>query len=512
MSELDSLYESLKTDAQGTQDARWNAKISSAFEQDPDHPGIRALWGNHLLWKGRLEEATELIESAATNDSEDSQVLAYLGNLNAYLNRTEKAMDLYRRSLEIDSNNYTALLNYPFLLQKQGQVDECNRLLDHLKQSYPQNGRAIAVRSYIPLAKANYSEVRAILAEYSGPENDNICLAQARLALREGEWNLSEQLARRATQLNPEYSSAWEHLCMLLVHQGRLVEAKEAGEYAIGINPRSAVALKELSKIAKRLGDKDLAKEYEARAASAIPFLSEMQSTGKDMLKLLHTGDKRALRELMHNAEHASGEVQGNAVLGLCLYFESHLDAKEIPDFLSIAKRHEVRQASVASLEFSWLLNSAKLAEAEAVLTQMKIAHPGDALPRIAELRLLIAKGELDQAKQLAIAIERDGLNDPHLYYRVIIPLLDADLKEEAGAFLNQLVKKFPQSDAAQQAQMVVSLSNGDIERGLEIFRNQAKVNEFNPKAGCLKLLVKLPVVMARLVLIKLGIIKRRRP
>lgn len=82
-------------------------------------------------------------------------------------------------------------------------------------------------------------------------------LDRAHRALADQNPALAERIARQATQRFPKSSAAWRTLGLILQEAGRTLEAFEAYERALGLNPNDVDIALALSHAASRLGMKD---------------------------------------------------------------------------------------------------------------------------------------------------------------------------------------------------------------------------------------------------------------
>ena len=111
--------------------------------------------------------------------------------------------------------------------------------------------------------------LRSVEIDERNPQaRQNLALA----ALHEGNWPLCEQEARAALALNPTLPLAWNYLGIALFNQRRRVEAIEAWQQSVALDPGDLDVLYNLASVAARAGRVEVARpalERFVREASA---------------------------------------------------------------------------------------------------------------------------------------------------------------------------------------------------------------------------------------------------
>jgi len=96
-----------------------------------------------------------------------------------------------------------------------------------------------------------------------------VATLRASIAVAAGRYPLAQQNARYVVTRQPERSDAWVILGRALAGMGRLLQAREALERGVAIDPRDAVALTLLGLVQERLGQPGAAEAAYARARQA---------------------------------------------------------------------------------------------------------------------------------------------------------------------------------------------------------------------------------------------------
>ncbi len=171
-----------------------------------------------------------------------------LGYLLRTQGRIEKAIEHYRKAIQINPNSSEALNNLGLALADEGRFEEAienyqkaiqinpnsSEALDHL-------GHALAEEGRFDEAIKNY--YRAIQINPNSPEAlDHLGHALA----EEGRFDEAIENYQKAVRINPDFFEALNHLGLALAEESRFDEAIESYHQAVQINPISFEALDNL--------------------------------------------------------------------------------------------------------------------------------------------------------------------------------------------------------------------------------------------------------------------------
>ena len=195
-----------------------------ALDADPNLGIAIALAGvtrSYLMFAGWLEldelvalEQMRLAGAALDSDPNDPEILACVARTIAFLGRDDDtALQLADRSTELCPNLALAWNHRGWVNMNCGRPAEALASLE----------RALALSPHDPM---EYDTLTA--------------MAWARFTL--GDYSRSVDLAKRATQLNPRFSSTWRMLSAALVASGQAVKAAEAARQVLKIEPSFRVS------------------------------------------------------------------------------------------------------------------------------------------------------------------------------------------------------------------------------------------------------------------------------
>ena len=190
-----------------------------ALDADPNLGIAIALAGvtrSYLMFAGWLEldelvalEQMRLAGAALDSDPNDPEILACVARTIAFLGRDDDtALQLADRSTELCPNLALAWNHRGWVNMNCGRPAEALASLE----------QALALSPHDPM---EYDTLTA--------------MAWARFTL--GDYSRSVDLAKRATQLNPRFSSTWRMLSAALVASGQAVKAAEAARQVLKIEP-----------------------------------------------------------------------------------------------------------------------------------------------------------------------------------------------------------------------------------------------------------------------------------
>jgi len=185
----------------------------------------------------------------------------------------EKAVALYRKALEMNPNNDTALNSLGALLLEQKKVSEAIEYLEKGIAVAPQNallhynyGRTLAACGKVPESIAQYREAVRLSPKLIDAYRDlGIALHKQK------EFVESEQFFQKATELAPGNGDMYYNLGFSQLEQGKLDAADASFRQAIRIQPQNMDALALLGQIAGRQGRFEEAERYYGQALNLEP-------------------------------------------------------------------------------------------------------------------------------------------------------------------------------------------------------------------------------------------------
>jgi tetratricopeptide (TPR) repeat protein len=233
----------------------------------------------------------------------------------------EKSVALYRKALEMNPQNVTALNSLGALLLEQKKVGEAIEFLEKGLAIAPENsllhynyGRTLAACGKIPESIAQYRETVRLDPKITDAWRDlGIALSKQK--------NLpeSEQCFQKVIELDPENADVYYNLGFSQMQQDKLDLAAGNFQQAVKINPKNADAFALLGQIASRQKKYDEAERYYTQALTLQPehvgYLVEFERI------LFQKGDySKAEAQLAKAAKLMPNNATIRYNLGLVLY------------------------------------------------------------------------------------------------------------------------------------------------------------------------------------------------
>ena len=222
---------------------------------------------------GQVSEATETLQRAIALDPESAAAYNDLGLLHLAEGDPTQALVCFNRAIEISPELAIAHYNKGLGLQRQGLSTEAIAAFRRAIAIAPDCAEAHAKLANLLSIDDARDEVLACLrrAAAAKPKSGLAFLCKARIYVEEGNAAAAEELARRATELDPQNSDAYCLLGSILMQLGRFHDAAAAYDLGIALNRGQVAAYHELVHV-KRLTEADRAlmaqmecmlKEYE---------------------------------------------------------------------------------------------------------------------------------------------------------------------------------------------------------------------------------------------------------
>lgn len=238
--------------------------LETVLKEDPDNPAALTLIGTILSSRDRFDQGIELLEAAVRRSPTLVEAQHNLANALYLAGRLEEAAEAYRRVIELQpfsAEDHYALGNVLFAMQQPGEA-------------------IAAYRRALDLGAGESAPVHAALG---------VALAAS------GDVEGGRAALRRATEVDPGLTDAWNALGNFAEREGRLADAAGLYETALGTDPRHPGALFNNARLALRTGDLPAAKQHVGALLEHHPAMPQ----GRLLESQLHLaqGDPAAARE-----------------------------------------------------------------------------------------------------------------------------------------------------------------------------------------------------------------------
>ncbi|MEG4455093.1 tetratricopeptide repeat protein [Microcoleus sp. N9_A1] len=178
----------------------------------PDALAAYKLWGKILQVQGNIEEAIECYKKAVQINSNEADIYVNLGTLYAMEKQLLPAIACYQRAIAIQPNLAPAYRNLARVWRQQGKQEEANEC---------------------------WYEAYSLEPEKVSPDQH---FKLGNLLFKQGQITYAIACYRRAIELNPNLTAAYQNLAIGLKKQGKLHEAAVCLEKAAALNNSGLVA------------------------------------------------------------------------------------------------------------------------------------------------------------------------------------------------------------------------------------------------------------------------------
>ena len=243
-----------------------------ALEIDPWYQGARLNLGNVLLRRGKTRDALHVYQEAMERFP-SSDVSLQIGRTYAELGIVDSAQTAYETALELDSTNVTAYMWLGQLCEDNGEYEKALNVSREGLELNPENLRyQYLVASQLVRLGENPRAIdylQPITEAWPWHAGAHYNLGQA--LIRSGQESLGEDYLTRADSLqkqeerleelegladmNPSEITRWVNLGNAYQKSGRLEEARDAYNIALGIEPWNVAVQTDIATLTKLQGD-----------------------------------------------------------------------------------------------------------------------------------------------------------------------------------------------------------------------------------------------------------------
>lgn len=382
--------------------------LQDLWAKHPDEPDIEAYIFLGRLWQGEAETVEALVRQRIGAQptpgylGAGSIIAQYLGDLDAVTFRSKLGN-------ELDADHFLMLWSEIQRYQMLGETAKAMALCERSLEIYPEDPEVFAATITATKMGSSTQEAKALLE--SAPDwfkkSGEWQAKMGTFALADRQLTIAEEHFRLAVADHPSSSIGWAHLAMALRFQGKVAEAEQAADIALGINPRMPIALMQKAALAADRGQTAEANEFKQRAAVAIPALADQQKL-QAALELKRKADtKGSIRQLRELADHGSAPVRATArrILIELLYSE---------DRIAEARAELEKTPESFRQDEAFLLDDARLklkegrdAEATGVFDILIQSPTSDPTTFAPYLRHLYDKGEKEKLQAVADLAEQ---------------------------------------------------------------------------------------------------------
>jgi len=261
-------------------------------DANPDDGGQRLEWKllelGILEWRaGRYDKSLEYLDQALRyayefqDDSLESQCLNAIGLVYAWTSRFEEAIAVYKKSLQIDSEQLHIWNNLASLCLKMGRKDEALAVFLRAIENDPNDavawngiGQVYHALDFLDSAISAFKKSASLAPAYSEPWS---WLGEVYSA--QGRYEEAIRSYQKAVQLHPNMASQSIRLARALFKSGRLEDAKKVYRQVLKLDPQNSEVWGELGLIYLDLSDDFAAEEILSRSILCDPLNGKSHGT-----------------------------------------------------------------------------------------------------------------------------------------------------------------------------------------------------------------------------------------
>ncbi|MHB0998810.1 MAG: tetratricopeptide repeat protein [Armatimonadota bacterium] len=444
-----------------------------ALQNYPDSPELLAVYAYLLVWRGRRDEALEIIRKAHGIDGSNAYVWAVDAYIAGFETRFDDAVSAAEHAFSIDSEDPWVLQWAADAYHIAGDYDTSLSLVTKWYTLYPDD--IFAITEYINHlhAAGKDAEAETILAdaEKRFPDSPRIWHKRAKRLQLQSKLTEAIELLRRANEAQPNSYIILAALAQALSFGRMDDEAETAAKHALEICPISTEAMRSLSRIYTNRGQKDKAEEWRKKSADAIPALkafAAMSAAAGAMKK----GDWKAVIKLVEPYESTPSAVIRSSVLSYKTRAFIHL--KRFGEAETVLNELEEMGYSYSSLYYfrsQILISKGKLNEAIDILDKGLEIYPADGTLQACLLRLLHKKTAVMRENNLIQHIESNLPDLPSGIIEVYTALNETNHHSVANEVLRIARERYPDEGAFQVFDAVKKIENNDLQSARELVK-----------------------------------------
>lgn len=363
------------------------------------------------LHQGKLAEARKMSDKALQLDADEASVWSVRASISHLEGNLEKALEQYRKVLELDKNDIEARLARVGIFLDLDKREEARRDLEFLREEYNFEPRSIYLQAVLlkregdgTKALAKTQEAANILIEIdpSVIKNSRSLLMLSGLVFFDlKQFELAKAYLNTFVKKFPKQVGARKILGSILLSERQYEEGINVLNPAYKLAPKDPRVLDLLGNAYMQVGKADLAVELLEKAAV---FSYEQADIRKDLaLGYLSAGEQQlALTELTKLYEKDKSQQSG-IVLALVYY-----KIGELEKALNLCKKL-LEQESENTVFLNWMGSieaaSSKFSDARKHFQKAIALDPSFLIAQINLGKLLLAEGKLAEARKHYLAI-----------------------------------------------------------------------------------------------------------
>lgn len=382
-------------------------------------------------------------------------LLNNLGNTYLSIGAFDKAIECFKRVLDIDKNFRLAMMSLAKSYMIQDKPDEALEIYLEYVKKYPSDAKALATLAHVYLRLEKLDEARAIIEKSISlkPDNANAHHTSGIIYLIQGDVDRSIAAFRRATSLDAHFAPAYTALGVCYAIKGSHTKSIKYSKIAYAIDPRGVYAAKNLAKAYGVRGD------FEAANTLLIEYLKMYPRDWEAQNELAYSyfkmGEYRrslqCLRSLLSSSLDTSVSAKRYAAvlnnIGVVhLHMGSMSDAENAfrKSLEASDQRHPVTYFNLTKM----LTDLGRREEAEKLIEEYITAVPDDTTPLILLALNYINDAKYEKSREVltGILVRDSDSRSAHM----LMSLLNCEVFEDYDSAIEMLKQELTKNKADQ--------------------------------------------------------------
>lgn len=241
--------------------------VATILDRDPENPEAWELLGRSHYREKRYQQALQAFRKALELSPGLTGMYIQLAQVQELLDQGEAAVQSYQTFLGAYPDDFEARFLLGRLYRRLQQNESAMKEWLRAETLNPNDPRLAQDLGDLYLDLGNLKEARKRLLRGDGDNEGNLGI----IAQREGRNQEAEKHFLKALEENPKQGLLWAYLADALVAQDKKLEAIQAYQSALDLDPEDFSSLYNMASLQAGLGQRDQAIDYLVRALQVKP-------------------------------------------------------------------------------------------------------------------------------------------------------------------------------------------------------------------------------------------------
>ena len=273
----------------------------------PTLPDYRVNYGLALNEAQRWADSEPVLRSVLVDVCDHPLALLNLGNSLHGQGRSQEAIPLYRRALQLHPGYNDARVNLAVALKALGESQEAHSLLQSVFGTEPQHAQALFEQARLLADQKRYDEAEQLLRRLISidPAHHQAMYCLGIVLSDQGKWAEACEVYAQVVRSRPDLPEGYQAMAVMLRYCNRITESIVALEKAIALRPDFTLALQSYGSVLTEAGRIEEGIEVWRRSLSINPNQRDVRSNVAYTLSMVDGVTRADLwREHRDWAEH----------------------------------------------------------------------------------------------------------------------------------------------------------------------------------------------------------------